>query len=219
MSLFRERIKHSKNIVFRDAVLKYLDKHSSHAENLIPKSTFKNHLSKNAFKIKRMAPEPQGIFKYGMDSIITYTKNWNDEWQAESRQQFTFDNQSRLIYHSSAMYNLEFSTYEDQFRQSVQYNDAGLVTMELVQNWNESANAWQNEEKKIYTYTPDGKLVSNESYNDVFDEVTSELNSIGDSKTETLYDDKGEIIGYITYLWNNDTQKWIAWSKNISIND
>ncbi|MDE6560957.1 MAG: hypothetical protein K2K75_06235 [Muribaculaceae bacterium] len=143
---------------------------------------------------------------YGNKILDSYSK-WDDsagDWIEMNRTEKVFEeNSSRQTDLSYFIWDSEINMLRGIEHWTTLYNDHGDIMQHIVFSWDEEAKDWSIKEKYNYAFDYDdyGRVISS----------STSVNDIFTVKTDCEYDDRGNLIGSVSYEWTGED--WINYCK------
>ena len=119
-------------------------------------------------------------------------------WIGVSKDSTVYTASGKTLYriHCQAWFN---NDWVPSYKIEYEYDDAERVLIQQQMDWNNSA--WKGRYRYEYSYDESGNQTLYATYNS-WSQITN--NWVGTSKTETVYDSRGQIFESVRYTWKNN---------------
>lgn len=183
------------------------------------------------------------IIVLSQSETISVNERWrNDEWNSESLQTYTYDNQGYWVEYLLEYWNEDLNTYVNGSTSSFINDSEGKVIESARKMWNEETNSWNKTSRETTTYNESGEYktiyhyrwINNEWRNSSWFEYIYDENelllSIDEKawinnqwhnyiKTSYTYDSNGFLIKTFMERWDPDQNEYIDYWRYFYTND
>ena len=145
----------------------------------------------------------QGYYDNNGNQTLYIYSNWNDDSQSfvpSQKEEYTYDNDGnqilKIVYNG---WNTETQSFVPSFKKEHTYDENGNFTLFIQYNWNTETQSFDfNYGVGVIEYYDDGKTKIEYDY---------------EFKIEYTYDNDGNQILKIVYVWNTESQSFVPSQK------